>query len=367
MADPVNFEKSALAWTLPWDADWPTSVTFIGNTRRVAAGNNLGQIVVWDLPEQPGDPAPAPCRRLDGHTNVISRLVSTPDGRWLISASYDHTIRFWDMQAPAKGSEEIVLNARAIADAEARKRNGAKVPPAIPAKVETQEAQRVLDAHKDWILGLSMSKDGNTLASGDDAGQVIVWDRAEGKEVRRWKVKGWTYALALSADAQQLLISERVPLVFDSGRYGAVKLYDPNTGEMKRDLAALFKQEHMGTAAFSPDGKVLAIARTGEANGPAGKVTLVDPATGNKLRETNPGHIDGATDVAFHPDGEYLASAGRDTLVRIWKTADAKLVKELGKGRGGQFKDWIHAVSFSADGRWLAASDMAGQVLIYTL
>jgi len=367
MADTPSFDKATLAWTLPWQDTWVTAVRFIGGTRKVAAGNRRGHIYLWDLPEKPGSDVPTPVRRLDGHTNEITRLVATPDGRWLISASYDHTIRFWDMEASAKGSEEIVLNARAIADAEVRKRNGAKVPPPIPAKVETHEAQRVLNAHKDWILGLSISKDGNILASGDDAGQVIVWDRAEGKEVRRWKVKGWTYALALSPDAQQLLISERVPLVFDSGRYGAVKLYDPNTGEMKRDLAALFKQEHTGTAAFSPDGKVLAIARTGEANGPAGKVTLVDPATGNKLRETNPGHIDGATDVAFHPDGDYFASAGRDTLVRIWKTADAKLVKELGKGRGGQFKDWIHAVSFSTDGRWLAASDMAGQVLIYTL
>lgn len=265
MVDAVDFEKSALAWTLPWDADWPTSVAFVGGTRRVAAGNNLGQILVWDLPEQASDPAPAPCRRLDGHTNVVSRLVSTPDGRWLISASYDHTIRFWDMQAPAKGSEEIVLNARAIVDAETRKRNGAKVPPPIPAKVETQEAQRVLDAHKDWILGLAISKDGATLVSGDDGGHVIVWDRAEGKEARRWKVKGWTYALALSPDAQQLLLSERLPLIFDSGRYGATKIWDPTSGEMKRDLAALFKQEHMGAAAFSPDGKLLAIGKTGEA------------------------------------------------------------------------------------------------------
>jgi len=30
------------------------------------------------------------------------------------------------------------------------------------------------------------------------------------------------------------------------------------------------------------------------------------------------------------------------------------IVKELGKPRGGQFKDWLHALSFSADGRWLA-------------
>ena len=37
------------------------------------------------------------------------------------------------------------------------------------------------------------------------------------------------------------------------------------------------------------------------------------------------------------------------------------------RSRGGQFKDWIHAVSVSPDGRWLAAGDMAGQVQIWAL
>src|SRR3954452_19899073 len=111
MAGPISFEKIALAWTLPWDADWVTAVTFVGPSRRVAAANNLGQILVWELPEKAGGPAPSPVRRLDRHTNAIPRLVATADGKWLYSASYDHTIRAWDMTAAAKGEESIVLNA----------------------------------------------------------------------------------------------------------------------------------------------------------------------------------------------------------------------------------------------------------------
>jgi hypothetical protein len=124
---------------------------------------------------------------------------------------------------------------------------------------------------------------------------------------------------------------------------------------------------HLSAAAYSPDGKLLALARGGEVNGLNGKVFLLDAATGKKLRELAPGHLDGATDLAFSPDGKYLASSGRDTVVKLWNTADGKLVRQLGKGRGGQFKDWIHAVSFSADGNWLAAADMAGQVQVWAL
>ena len=57
----MNFDKAALAWTLPWDADWVTAVCFIGSHRRVAAGNNRGQILLWDLPDKPTPACPPPC------------------------------------------------------------------------------------------------------------------------------------------------------------------------------------------------------------------------------------------------------------------------------------------------------------------
>jgi WD40 repeat protein len=211
---------------------------------------------------------------------------------------------------------------------------------------------------------MSLSADGNTLVSGDDGGIVIVWDRPAGKEVRRWKIKGWAYAVALSPDAHQALISERLPLVFDSGRHTGVKLWDAASGQMQRDLSPTFK-EYISAATFSPDGNLLALGRGGEADGLIGKITLVDPANGKKLRELTPGHLNGATDVLFHPDGKHLASCGRDTVVRVWQAADGKLVKEVGKPRGGQSKDWIHAISFSSDGLWLAAADMMGQVQVW--
>jgi WD40 repeat protein len=74
----------------------------------------------------------------------------------------------------------------------------------------------------------------------------------------------------------------------------------------------------------------------------------------------------GATDLVFHPDGKHLLSAGRDTTVKIWSVPDGKLVKELGRPRGGQFKDWFHAVAVSPNGRRIAAADMAGQVQVWT-
>lgn len=355
------FEKAAEAWKLPWDADWVTAVCFLGENR-VAAGNNLGQILVWDLPEK-GAAAPLPIRRLDSHTNTITRLVASPDGRWLISASNDHTICYWDMQAPGKGSDTITLNA--VARDEAVRRKSSKVPPPIPAKVELHQPARVLGGHKDWVLGLALTPDGKSLVSGDDKGTVIFWERESATELRRMQLKGWVWALAITPDAQSLIVSERVHLVFDSGRYSALKLWHAQTGELKADLTKDVEKQMIGAAAFSPDGKWLAVGRGGETDTQGGKVTLLDAGTGKKVRELTPGHQYGVTDLAFHPDGKHLLSSGRDTLVRVWRLPEGKLVKELGQSRGGQFKDWIHAMSISPSGQRIAGADMAGLVHIW--
>jgi WD40 repeat protein len=361
MSAEVDFGKAALLWSLPWDAAWVSAVSFVGPAH-VAAGNNLGEILLWKLPEKPGD-APPPERQFVGHTNGINRLVCAED-RWLISASNDHTLRYWDLQGAPGEPVKVVLNARTIEEAERNKSSGKKPPSPLEVEVHTQAAAKTIEG-REWITGLALSHDQSTLITGDDAGQVVLFDRAGGAEKKRWEVKGWAYAVALSPDLKQAAVSERYPLVFDTGRHTAVKLWATDSATVQHDLTKDFKDMQIAAAAYSNDGKVLAIGRGGEAEGPNGKVFLLDPATGQKLRELTPGHLSGLTDLCFHPDGQHLASAGRDTLVRIWNIADGKMVAELGKPRGGQFKDWIHAISFSPDGTRLAAADMAGFVHVW--
>jgi WD40 repeat protein len=361
-AQAKDFADAKLLWTLPWDVDWVTAVSFVGNDT-VAAGNKLGDILLWQLPMSPSDKAPPPIRRLAGHTNEVTRLLTTPDQKTLLSASNDRTIKYWDMQSQSGEPGTVVLNARPIYEAEARKK---KAPAVVEAKVQVQKRVRELSGHKDWVQALSMTPDGKTLLSGDDKGEVVVWDLQSGKEMRRWKLGGWAWGLGISPDGQSAIIAERVPLVFDSGARSGLKIWNVQSGTVKADLGKENK-ERMAAAAYSPDGKWLAVCRGGEANGLSGKITLLDPTTGKKLRETSPGHLDGATDLAFHPDGKHIFSAGRDTLVMIWRLEDGKHVRDLGQGRGGQFKDWICAIAISPDGKRLAAADMAGQVQIYSL
>ena len=140
MADTPAFDKAKLVWALTWDADWVTSVSFVGSSRRLVAGNNLGDILMWDLPEKTDAPAPMPARKLAGHSNVITRLIATKDGGRLYSSSNDRTIRVWDMKAATKGEEKLVLNSSARERAISRKGSGQKVPNPIEATVALQSS-----------------------------------------------------------------------------------------------------------------------------------------------------------------------------------------------------------------------------------
>lgn len=392
--NPTGFK---LQYQLTFEGSWPTSVAFAGAGRRVTAGNQLGQIYIWELPETPPPldkgaakerqaPNVAPVRRLDGHQNEITRLLVTPDGKHLISASLDRTIRIWPLDTPPTGKAEVIL------DADTRKREarrtGKKDAADTPdVTVATQTTCHVLEGHRDWIYGLGISGDGRRLISGDAQSQVIVWDLAERKPLAKWSGHPWNWIVAssLSPDGQTALVSEYrykrddfdIPIP-------ALKLWNAADGTEKLDLLKVqfpklnpsdrsygssqmwrkFVANGLITTAYSPDGKLVAVGQGGETD--TGKVHLLETATGKLLRDVA-GHQYGVTDVFFASDGQHLISVGRDTCVRICQVADGKEVAVLGSPRGGQFKDWFSAVALAPDQRTLAATDIGGLIQIWGL
>lgn len=384
---------------LTFEGAWPTSVAFLGSHRRLAAGNRDGQLYVWELP---GDPAavsqqdekkkdeapvgPAPAISLEGHTNGITRLRAADDGKTLISASQDHSVRIWDTTAAPTGEKEIVLDVRQRkALAKRMKKDDALKAPGV--KVQTLAAAHVLDAHKEWVQGLDLSSDGKRLITGDDHNTSIVWDFATRKEITRWQghAMDWVCSSAVSPDGKTAFVAEYCTRRGDFDRPPAqAKLFDATNGQLKTDLLAVqfpdvkqrdnsygyatkwgkFVARGFVCSAFSPDGKLLAVGQGGETG--SGKVHLIDTTTGRLVR-TISGHQYGVCDLLFSSNGKHVISSGRDTTVRICGVSDGTEVAALSKPRGGQFKDWIHAVALSPDQKWLAAADIAGHVQLWKL
>jgi WD40 repeat protein len=391
---PFNPAKSKLLYQLTFEGSWPTAIAFLG--KHLAATNQLGHIFVWDLPEKPPEfkvdpkndrkaPNVWPVRKLDGHTNEITRLVTTPDGKHLISSSLDHTVRIWPADGATVGKVEVIL------DEDSRKREarrtGKKETSAAGIRVEKQTACDVLEGHKEWVYALGISRDGKRIISGDAASQVMVWDVAGRKPVAKWAGHPWNWIVAasLSPDGKTALVSENRYKRddFDIPVPG-LKLWDADTGKEKVDILKVqfpklnpsdrsygaaqgwrkFVANGIIAAAYSPDGKLVALAQGGETD--TGKVHLVDTETGKLVRDVS-GHKEGVTDVLFTSDSKHVVSVGRDTVLRICQVSDGKEVSMLGSPRGGQFKDWLSAVAISSDERYLAATDIAGLVHVWEM
>ncbi len=394
----MKTDNPKLLWQLTFEGNWPSAVAFLGSSRKLVAANQDGQMYVWNLPEQPPEkfeveknserkaPNHPPSRRLDGHTNGVTQLRATRDGKLLISASLDHSVRFWKPDEAASGQADAVLDI----DQRKSKAKRDKKPELLTAPgvmVETANAATVLDTHKDWVMSLGLSHDERRLISGDAVSTVVTWDVATTKEVARWKGFPWNWiqAAALSPDGQLAGVSE-----FSYKRddfdipAAALKINDATSGELKHDVAKnhmpkidiaktsydaaqtwrKFFSNGLVCLDFSPDGKLMAAGQGGEND--IGKIHIIEVESGKVLREVS-GHRYGVTDCKFSANSQLLISTGRDTTVRITQVSDGKEVAALGSSRGGQFKDWLSAVAISPDEQMIAAADIAGMIQVWSL
>jgi WD40 repeat protein len=100
--------------------------------------------------------------------------------------------------------------------------------------------------------------------------------------------------------------------------------------------------------AFSPDGERLASA------GGNGVIKIRSSKTGEVL-QTLSANAEVVNSVAFHPGGKNLASASADGKVRVWDLTAAEVVFTC-PGFSGRHFETAYIVAFSPDGRWIASA-----------
>ncbi len=283
------------AWAASFAPDGRSLLTIGGNEARI-----------WDL--QGGE-------RMNFRPHrTVSFAGYAPDGTRIVTAGWDNSARVWDAATGAP----IVKLAEATAGAEgghAGSVNSAVFSPTDGKQVVTASddgtikiwdvasgvVRKTLRGHSAAVQHAAYSPDGRRIVSSSRDKTTRVWDAATGESL-----------LILAGHALPVLhaeFSSDGQFVVTASEDATMKIWDATSGQELRALTG--HTASVVSVAFAPDGARL-LSGSGDHT-----AKLWDARLGTEIL-TLKGHEQDVTSVAFSDDGQTVLTASRDGSAIIW-------------------------------------------------
>ncbi|MGW2746087.1 nSTAND1 domain-containing NTPase [Streptomyces sp. NPDC001450] len=298
--------------------------SFSPDGKTLATASYDRTVRLWNVADR-GRPKPLG-KPLTGHTSWVSSAVFSPDGHTLASAGDDGTIRLWDVRDPAHPTP----------------------------------LGRPLTGHTGTIYLVAFSPDGHTLASASEDRTVRLWDVADpGRPKPLRTLGGHTAAVrcvAFSPDGRTLAAG---------GDDDTIRLWNTADPRHPKTLPTVLAghTDIVHSVAFSPDGRTLA---SGSADDTIRLWNVSDPAHAAPIGSPLTGHTGPIWSVAFSPDGGRLAAASADSTASLWNVSDPASPSQVGEPLAGSSGE-MFALGFSPDGRTLATGSGDGKVRLWSI
>ncbi|KAF5371744.1 hypothetical protein D9758_003601 [Tetrapyrgos nigripes] len=146
-----------------------TSVAISPNGNFVAAGSLDTVVRIWDVASG------VLVERLRGHRDSVYSVAFTPDGKGLVSGSLDKTLKYWDVSALMAVAPGMIKGRKEGANGSV---NGPGVAGGVVRKDGEKASQCTMNftGHKDYVLSVAVSHDGQWVVSGSKDRGVQFWD-----------------------------------------------------------------------------------------------------------------------------------------------------------------------------------------------
>jgi WD40 repeat protein len=302
---------------------------------------------------------------LTGSKGTPYSVAFSPDGQMMASADAGGTIRLWAIPQttvlPGQPLSSVAFSpdGQILADGST---SGTfhlwnMTDPARPRLFAKTEAP----AGSATIFSVAFSPDGHVLATGDANGIVQLWDVADPAR----PIPLGHFLAGIPQPIRSLAFSPDSPILAIGGQISStVELW--NVANPARPMLAgqipatprLARFGVLSTLAFSPHGHILAA-------GPGlGLWDVADPAHPRLLSRINAA----PPAVSFSPNGRTLAASDPEDSVQLWNVTDPARPSQLSwrlypQGNPGV----VISLSFSPDGKTLAAGAQNGTTQLFDI
>ncbi|WP_334396746.1 WD40 repeat domain-containing protein [Bradyrhizobium sp. AZCC 2289] len=321
VAELWNLEEGKVGTVFRGHTDAIVSARFSPNGRQIVTASADQTVRIWDADSG------SSLYTLSGHVRGVWTAAYSPDGHRIVTTSDDDTTRIWD----AESGEAI----------------------AVIGKASPAKRQEFQDAHGrtitimppingDRIYEASFSLDAERIVTDGDDFTAKIFSAKTGRLLMVLQHTDAVQTLEFSSDGSRIVTASRD---------GVARVWDAGTGQ----TTAVFQTEgaKIAQAHFSSDGHRLLTTSTD-------RIARIWDVESTKVLVRLAEHPDGIEEIAFSADGRRVLTSCSDLSVRIWDASTGQRLAIL-SGHTSQ----LTSATFSPNGRTVVTASSDGTARIW--